>query len=250
MVLRLPISLSVSKNYLFFVRHGQRADNKGGSFHSDSEITENGKSQAKASGELFKDLVSRHPTKNIKILSSPWTRCMMTASYIAEQLDHKELIVEPKMCETLLDLVFKENPFNYLNILDMNKSDYKQKFLAGNVDVKQASESSYENSKNWYPESVEHYYKRCYDYIQNHGHFVQDEAESSIAIVVTHALALDAIREFTNNEKPIIDYCSISCIEEDKTDPNQRTLLLNAFSDHIDRGDDYILDPLKQVFVL
>lgn len=50
------ISISVGKNYLFVVRHAQRADNSNHSYHSDSEITEKGKEQAFRTGEILKDL--------------------------------------------------------------------------------------------------------------------------------------------------------------------------------------------------
>ena len=47
-----------NKDYLFWVRHGQREDNKG-VYHADSCITEYGAEQAQASAKVVKSIISK-----------------------------------------------------------------------------------------------------------------------------------------------------------------------------------------------
>ena len=60
-----------NKNYLFVVRHGERVDGKSERHHSDSEITNKGKDQAKSTASIIKSIVEKSDEYHIKILSSP-----------------------------------------------------------------------------------------------------------------------------------------------------------------------------------
>ena len=85
------IRINSDKNYLFVIRHGERADGHWGTHNSDSEITSNGKKQAKATAKIVKSIWEKSESHDVKILSSPWLRWLMTSSYIANELGLKNV---------------------------------------------------------------------------------------------------------------------------------------------------------------
>ena len=121
------IVFSENKNYLFVIRHAQRADNSNASYHSDSEITSKGKEQALRTGEILKDLWSRTKSHNIKIISSPWLRWIMTSNIIADTLGINQIDIEPRVWESLLVGSFGDhNPLPTLSIRNTEIGEFSK----------------------------------------------------------------------------------------------------------------------------
>ena len=89
-----------SKNLLFLIRHGERADHAGltPKFHPyDAELTELGKSQATQIGEKIQlYLQKNYPQKisKIKLISSPFARTIQTSKKILNELKKNEFNID------------------------------------------------------------------------------------------------------------------------------------------------------------
>lgn len=82
---------------LFVVRHGERADNinMGHPRHEpyevpdDPHLTKRGLEQAKAAGTKILSMIKDKKITNVRVVSSPFVRCLMTAQQIAMVLGAK-----------------------------------------------------------------------------------------------------------------------------------------------------------------
>lgn len=87
---------------LFVVRHGERADNidKGHPKYEpyeiadDPHLTKRGLEQAKAAGTKILSMMDGKKIMNIRVISSPFIRCLMTAQQIALVLGVKSIQVD------------------------------------------------------------------------------------------------------------------------------------------------------------
>ena len=103
--------------YVFLVRHGEKADRHGDSAdrgNIDSQLTQTGKQQAIETGwfihqtlEQIEDIEGKR-FGQIKVSSSPFVRCMLTASKICSVLNVSAFELNYNYCELLLQSRYPE----------------------------------------------------------------------------------------------------------------------------------------------
>ena len=106
-----------SFTYLVFIRHGERADmnfsdeqNKDfdNTIEHDPSLTSTGQVQATQAGEYFRQRLAEVQQEfgivfdEIRVESSPFLRCLQTASKIAKSLKQENINVEYRVSEVLL----------------------------------------------------------------------------------------------------------------------------------------------------
>ena len=101
------------------MRHGERADYspwkevRDSGIDFDPPITDEGKAQATHTGKYFKDYIEKEgPFIEIKLESSPFLRCMMTAAYIAKEMGIEEFRINYVFSEKLNPYYFESNPID------------------------------------------------------------------------------------------------------------------------------------------
>ncbi|CAI2376827.1 unnamed protein product [Moneuplotes crassus] len=239
-----PLSLAKDKDYCFFVRHGQRADKSGDSFHGDLEITDFGKEQAEATGKVILQILETCPDAKVKIVTSPFLRCIMTANIIAKQIGTTEVNVEPLVMEGLWDKIFEEKPpIDSFLCRELSNQEFSDRFMDPSVTLNLPDSEEYEKLSERYPESLEQIYKRYHDYMRENNHINIKSEAPQVVIAVSHALSVDSVRDFGNGEKIIVDYCSVGCIEFDKENKENFSLALNGYQSHVKRAE-----KLNQIF--
>jgi broad specificity phosphatase PhoE len=109
------------------IRHGERADLAGKEIKlniSDPELTNRGIKQAYEAGIRLKeilDLIKPH-SKKIALLTSPFSRCIMTAKYLKNGMNlNLPLYIENGLSEFINTQWFKSNPSEFLSYIHRNK---------------------------------------------------------------------------------------------------------------------------------
>lgn len=110
------------ENEILFViiRHGERADLAGSKikFHLyDPELTEKGIKQAYEAGGRLKEMLDilKPENKKIAIITSPFSRCIMTAKYIKNGMNYNlPLFIENGLSEFINRKWFKSSPKEFL----------------------------------------------------------------------------------------------------------------------------------------
>lgn len=112
---------------IILIRHGERADLAGlqVKMHiSDPELTEEGKTQAFETGKRLKEILEEEILNNKKIalISSPFSRTLMTAKYVKNGLDlNLPINIENGLSEFLSKSWFKNNPKDFLEFFNANE---------------------------------------------------------------------------------------------------------------------------------
>ncbi len=108
------------------IRHGERADLAGEEIKYDlydSELTAKGIKQAYEAGYRLKEILDllKPQNKKIAILTSPFSRCIMTAKYVKNGMNYNlPLFLENGLCEFINLQWFRESPNKFLCYLNLN----------------------------------------------------------------------------------------------------------------------------------
>ena len=241
------VRIHPGKNYLFVVRHGERADGKSEKHSSDSEITDRGKDQAKSTASIIKSIVEKSDEHHIKILSSPWLRCLMTSSYIANALGVSSVSIEPKISESLLEIGFgKTNPIPSLTWRNADSSSISQVYFEDSVEIVFPEEDKFKEVEKLFPEDLNEYYIRFQSFYED----FKNSKKGSVLILVTHGLAVESFRSYTDAPNSLINYWCISWAEYDCEDKTSKPRsLLNCYAKHIDKSEHYKVDKTFGIFV-
>ena len=80
----------------------------------DPHLTAHGKEQAAAAGSKIQSMIKDKKVGNIRVVSSPFVRCLMTAEQIALKIGAKHIEVDPFLSEMLSTKFFQSNPMEIL----------------------------------------------------------------------------------------------------------------------------------------
>jgi len=111
---------------IVIIRHGERADLAGGEIKFDlydPELTSKGIKQAYEAGGRLKEILDLLKPKNkkIAILTSPFSRCLMTAKYVKNGMNYNlPLFLENGLCEFINLQWFQKSPKDFLCYLKYN----------------------------------------------------------------------------------------------------------------------------------
>lgn len=102
---------------LFLMRHGERADDACEKNPDeipekleDPHLTQHGKIQAKAAGDKIKEMVTAKNIQKVKVVSSPFVRCLQTAQEVCRRLGVEEIAVDNTLSEMMHHTFYKESP--------------------------------------------------------------------------------------------------------------------------------------------
>jgi broad specificity phosphatase PhoE len=160
---------------IFLIKHAETDENNDlhMSQSQDTPLNDNGKKQAKITGQYFKKFKD---LKNLIIISSPILRCKQTAEIIADQLtyDKQNIIYEEKISEIKINPKYKnltKNDFKSLRDTDISVKNFF-KFHDKKSKIKNPIELNeflinYESKRdNDVYESVESISTRLLDFVQ------------------------------------------------------------------------------------
>eukprot|EP01060_Flectonema_neradi_P027620 TRINITY_DN3721_c0_g5_i1.p1 TRINITY_DN3721_c0_g5~~TRINITY_DN3721_c0_g5_i1.p1 ORF type:complete len:984 (+),score=154.50 TRINITY_DN3721_c0_g5_i1:77-3028(+) len=197
---------------MLILRHAERTDRvldyRGTLFFpensDDCEITKDGRSQAKKSGEYLASTSSIPPISHI--YSSPFTRCVQTACEVALQLSIPSIRIEPGLSEFFGARLFHTSPT--LNTPSQVERYVNSKGLA--VDYSTAPE---EPQLPPYPETGKGAKNRVIDVADA---LRKRHADSKSILLVTHSHALveisNSAKSGTVNPRP--GYCGLTHIDQ------------------------------------
>ena len=117
----------LSDKLIILIRHGERADLAGipVKMHmSDPELTDEGKTQAYEAGKRLKEILEEDilKDKTIALISSPFSRTLMTAKYVKNGLDlNLPINIENGLSEFISKSWFKNSPCDFLEFLHCNE---------------------------------------------------------------------------------------------------------------------------------
>lgn len=113
---------------MLYVRHSEREDHHlpPNAKAVDPKITAHGVRQAEATGKYLKAVLEEQKITEIIIESSPFIRCLQTASLIAKELGKTQVKVNFLVCELLGNFLFEINPFPLLCLYKMKTSDLEE----------------------------------------------------------------------------------------------------------------------------
>ena len=98
---------------VLYIRHGERDDSTvvGGQHAKslDPNLTDEGVKQAIKTGKYLKEYLKKHNIERVIVESSPFLRCMKTASHIVKELERdevKSIVVNNVISELLGSFIF------------------------------------------------------------------------------------------------------------------------------------------------
>jgi len=203
-------------NDVFVVRHGERADFPTVSQQSvdyeyeyDPPLTPFGLTQATKTGEFIRDEY-RHQNADFIIYSSPFLRCLQTASNIAKQLDTTQVTIEDGFCEYLSSYWYNEDPLPILTIRKNAEDDnLANKF--GLVNIIDGKSIDHPN----YPENDVYgkYLNNFETYTNTHTKCQPANEQKQVLIIVTHGYGVHGVAMShmgTEMENRIVDFCGLN----------------------------------------
>jgi broad specificity phosphatase PhoE len=225
------------KHFIILIRHGERSDDPERELRSDIDstepevkfdchLTDKGMKQAVKTGEFIKESVigqNRLKIKScdIKVFSSPFLRCVQTASGICQGLGFKipEITLDDRLGEFMMKSWFQsvERPLAHLTLNHVKNSTFQRKYLGGegkykltryygkdatpndgDVNVEDEAINIMEsNTEIKYPETYSDMYYRYSGFINNiiYQEFFENPDEisskSKVTILVSHGFAFD-----------------------------------------------------------
>jgi broad specificity phosphatase PhoE len=249
------------KHFIVLVRHGERSDDPERDVDSlndyaepevkfDWHLTDKGRKQAFKTGEYLKSSVFdqnglKLKSSDIKVFTSPFLRCIQTASEICKGIEHsiQEIIIDDRLGEFLMKSWFDgvEKPLAHLTINHVKQSKFQQKYLgkenlykltrlygkdatptAEDVNVFEDDEcgvtSMESNSTIKYPETYSDMFYRYSNFINEviyQEFFEKPEVvsnRSKVVILVSHGFSFDPfINCFSPDHAQIVsvDYCAV-----------------------------------------
>ena len=205
---------------LFALRHGERADRapcqRFNLLKFDPCLTEKGLIQAEQSMQKILSMVPSE--QSIHLVSSPFLRCLETASFIAKA-KNIPIHVEEGFGEILLSEDFDFSPMDKITLYT------KEKFLLENELGVQLIENNH-IARAEYPES----YKVGKERIKKVWHQYFPQRKEDVLIVVSHLFVIEALSEVWLGQEYLIDetgYCRLSVC---RYDGNYQMIQLADFS--------------------
>lgn len=194
---------------IVIIRHGERADLAGGEIKFDlydPELTSKGIKQAYEAGSRLKEILDllKPNDKKIAILTSPFSRCIMTAKYVKNGMNYNlPLFIENGLCEFINRQWFKDSPKNFLCYLKYNNLLFQE--LSNEIII--------ENSVMGLPEFPESTNK-CTDRFDKAFDLIIDKyafkTGFNVVVLVTHFFGIQSLCE--KMHIPLdnfdIEYCS------------------------------------------
>lgn len=194
---------------IVIIRHGERADLAGCEIKFDlydPELTSKGIKQAYEAGCRLKEILDLLKPKNkkIAILTSPFSRCIMTAKYVKNGMNYNlPLFLENGLCEFVNRQWFKESPKNFLCFLKNNNLLFQE--LSNEIII----DNSLANLPE-FPEST----NKCTDRFSNAFDAVIEQyalkTGFNVVVLVTHFFGIQCLCEKMNIplDNFDIEYCS------------------------------------------
>ncbi|CDW83035.1 UNKNOWN [Stylonychia lemnae] len=233
---------------IYLIRHGERADqvinpSRKIEFENDTHLTEEGMNQANQTGQYLRKTIEyerqeNRPFDQVIIESSPFLRCLQTASCIAQQIDIKEIKVNFGFREWVPSYI--ENPLGLLYI-DLKTKDDLSKEVGG---LRVLIPENYQNDKVSaikdlkFPETMDEASDRCKYLTQDLIDIYKKSSDQRVMhIIVSHRLLVQefGIQNGGNNYR--FQYCSVSAIEIQQGDQGTRLLVDNEIFYEVDKVD-------------
>ena len=128
-------AVNESNNFYAVIRHGERADHAGVAYDNevDPPLTKKGIKQAQKTSIFLQKLLDENKYDKIIIQASPFTRCIQTASTVAQNLGVKTVEINYLASEYLSARLFKQCPMKKIDfwLYDKDKKltidDFKKK---------------------------------------------------------------------------------------------------------------------------
>ena len=117
------------------VRHSERADNAGQEEKSlienemDPHMTKRGGEMAQVTGKHLKEWLAEEKFELVVIESSPWLRCLQTASIIAKEIGIEQIRCNFMYGEWVSEKYYSEQPVGKLTIQTQPLDEVRQKYL-------------------------------------------------------------------------------------------------------------------------
>ena len=194
------------KKLFFILRHGERADeahsNRTYSYHCDPCLTERGLLQAEYSAQIIYDMIKNKG--NIHLASSPFLRCVETASKISQKLNIP-VHIEEGFSELLEGYLFSNLSYEELEVRK-NKSNLEQELGIQIIENNHIVRPKY--PERW-PDSKFRVRNVWDEYLRKNN-------SAEVIIVVTHLFLVDKIYEYWIQEDrrdPDKGYCKLGIAE-------------------------------------
>jgi Fructose-2,6-bisphosphatase len=244
---------------IFILRHGERADNCGPEEFNkieclhDPHLTEFGKIQAQAAGKTLQSFIQESyekgylETRNpqIVMVSSPFLRCIQTASHILDTFEPKDIyqgsiFIDEGVSEYLGKEFYDKDPLDELYIRTRSKEDIR-KYTKYNL-VDGFLEFQIYSSKATYPENHETFFRRVqegYRNIVEHFNNNINKDKTKVLVILTHGLGTKGMLSchLENQICRKTDYTCISQVRYNPLSKGNGTILRELYRDHLDLID-------------
>jgi len=199
------------------VRHGHRIDHlpeeekeREDYLHYDPHLSPQGKEEAIATGKHLKEFLSSDATEGldlsqVKIITSPFIRCVETASLIAEQLNITTLTLEENICEWLGNTIYDQTPLPDLAVKTGDPEDLTRWTRGRTL---QWSEKNFPTPQ--FPEIG--CFDRLKDTFDDYQQDIRDQGGKNIIIAVGHGYFVRSLINIVtgrHDRLPYPKYCAV-----------------------------------------
>ena len=148
---------------------------------------------------------------------------------------------------SVLECGFGEiNPLPLLTSRNAEPSSISQVYFDDPIEIINWGDEKYKEVEILFPEELTENHSRFQSFYEG----FKESDKGTILIVVTHGLAIESFRKYTDAPKTIINYWWISWAEYDWDDKASKPRwLMNCYSKHIERSDHYQIDKTFGIFV-
>lgn len=224
---------------IFVVRHGERADQSNSheernmiERHFDPHLTKRGCQQAEVTGQEIKRILTQYAQEKkipfdqlrIVVMSSPFLRCVTTASHLAKQLPQvKEIFLQEEICELMFTYDFSWDVRPKLLVRDGKQDEKRHEYLNQKYLKLDQLKLKHENFLDGaglvqpkFPENYGDTVKRTDSFLSALEKFSRNQPpevhERSCYICVTHQGYVENTSNFMKANPPYIDYCGTTQI--------------------------------------
>lgn len=198
-----------SEIIIVIIRHGERADLAGGEIKFDlydPELTTKGIKQAYEAGCRLKEILDilKPNNKKIAILTSPFSRCIMTAKYVKNGMNYNlPLFIENGLSEFVNRQWFKDSPINFLCYVKYNNLLFQE--ISNEIIIDKSIVCLPD-----FPESTNKCTERFTDAFDKIIEQYANQTGFNVIILVTHFFGIQSLCEKMNIplDNFDIEYCS------------------------------------------
>lgn len=225
--------LTSQSNTIFILRHGERADNGTSeekrkiSCHHDPHLTQIGKIQATSAGYKLAALIQDSyetgalstPNPQIVVVSSPFLRCLQTASALMKTFD-QDLIyndaihVEEGLSEYLSTDFYDQNPMEHI-IFNDNRSKINKVYVPYTLIPKFLDEET-EVQQPQYPETPRIFFDRVQDSYEKIIEMFNEKLNQNkdkVLVIVSHGLGVKAMLSY-HLDYEVTEKTQYTCISQ------------------------------------